>query len=209
MPRVSRQQTDNNRIAIEEASSRLFREQGIKGVSVADLMGAAGLTHGGFYGHFESKEALAAVACSHAFAQSVGRWEKRVAGKSTPAEALAGLVDGYLSAKHRSDAGTGCPIVALATDVAREPADKPVRAAYLAGLKDLLDILLGAQDSGDAAIDRSHALAQMSCMVGAMLLARATSGDAISDEFIDSARAQLLHAPVKPTKSVKPRTTRH
>ena len=78
MPRVSREQTDINRLAIEDASSRLFREQGIKAVSVADLMAAAGLTHGGFYGHFESKDALAAVACAKAFEQSAGRWEKRL-----------------------------------------------------------------------------------------------------------------------------------
>ncbi|APW36318.1 TetR family transcriptional regulator [Rhodoferax koreense] len=205
MPRVSRQQTDHNRAAIEEASSRLFREQGIKGVSVADLMGAAGLTHGGFYGHFESKDALAAVACRHAFAQSVARWEKRVAGKSSPAEALAGLVDGYLSASNRNHAGAGCPVAGLATDVAREPADKPIHAAYVSGLKALVDVMLRTQASGDPAADRSRTLAQMSTLVGAMVLARATRGDPISDEFLDSARAQLLPADSVPARVAKVR----
>lgn len=209
MPRVSRQQTDNNRIAIEEASSRLFREQGIKGVSVADLMGAAGLTHGGFYGHFESKDALAAVACTHAFAQSAGRWEKRAAGKSTPAEAFAGLVEGYLSAHNRNNAGAGCPIAGLAIDVAREPADKPIHAAYLAGLKGLIDIMQTTQTSGDDATDRSRTLVQMSTLVGAMILARATRGDALSDEWLDSARAHLLPADAKSAKLAKTPKTRH
>ncbi|MDB5848056.1 MAG: TetR family transcriptional regulator [Rhodoferax sp.] len=192
MPRVSRQQTDNNRLAIEEASSRLFREQGIKAVSVADLMAAAGLTHGGFYGHFESKDALAAVACARAFDQSAERWEKRVAGKTESAAALAGLVEGYLSVNSRNNPGSGCPIAGLATDVAREPADKPIHAAYVDGLKRLIDIMLGAQTEPGAEPDRGAGLAQMATLVGAMVLARATRGDALSDEILAAARAHLL-----------------
>lgn len=194
MPRVSRQQTDHNRAAIEEASSRLFREQGIRAVSVADLMAAAGLTHGGFYGHFESKDALAAVACTNAFAQSLARWEKRVAGKAEPADALGALIEGYLSTYSRNNAGTGCPIAGLATDVAREPADKPVHAAYVEGLKSLIDVMSSVQTGDDAAANRSRALAQMATMVGAMVLARATRGDDLSEEFLAAARHRLLPA---------------
>jgi TetR/AcrR family transcriptional repressor of nem operon len=192
MPRVSRQQAESNRLAIQDASARLFREQGVKGVSVADVMAAAGLTHGGFYGHFESKDELAAVACARAFEQSTERWRRRVEGKPDSASALSSLVDGYLSVQSRNGVGDGCPISALATDVAREPADKPIRAAYLAGLKEHFEVLLSLHDSGDAATDREEALSQLSTLVGAMVLSRATRGDAISEELLGAARAHLL-----------------
>lgn len=191
MPRVSREQTDRNRIAIENASARLFREQGIKGVSVSDLMAAAGLTHGGFYGHFESKNGLAAVACTTAFGQSAERWKTRISGKPTREAALKALIDGYLSPQSRNSVGTGCPMAALATDVAREPMEAPIHAAYIAGLKSQLNILLSLQDTGDAEIDRSQALAQLSMLVGAMVLSRASRGDAISDEILTAASQHL------------------
>lgn len=194
MPRVSRAQTDSNRAAIEATSARLFREQGIKNVSVADLMAAVGLTHGGFYGHFASKDALAAVACTHAFTQAHERWTERVASQSSPDAALQHLFQAYLRPESRDIAGTGCPLPALAADVAREPADKPVRAAYLTGLNDLLSVLLPLQGTGDATTDRSQALAQLSTLVGALLLSRATQGDALSDELLAAARAHLQPA---------------
>lgn len=194
MPRVSREKADSNRLAIQDASARLFREQGVKGVSVADIMAAAGLTHGGFYGHFESKDELAAVACATAFDESADRWRRRIEGKPDSASALKALVEGYLSAQSRNSAGSGCPTAALSVDVAREPADKPIHAAYLAGLKQQLEVLASLHDSGDAARDRSEAMAQLATMVGAMVLARATRGDEISGELLDAARAHLLGA---------------
>ncbi|MUZ66470.1 TetR family transcriptional regulator, partial [Agrobacterium vitis] len=97
MPRVSREQTKLNRHAIEEASSRLFRERGIDAVSVADLMGAAGLTTGGFYGHFASKDELAGVACNIAFDDAARRWRKRMIGKKDIKAAFGAIVDGYLT----------------------------------------------------------------------------------------------------------------
>ncbi len=192
MPRVSRAQTDSNRAAIEEASSRLFRAQGIQGVSVADLMAAVGLTHGGFYGHFASKDALAAVACSAAFKQSAERWDERVAGQPDRQAALAALVTAYLTPQSRDAVGTGCPLAALASDVAREPADKPVHGAYLAGVHSLLQVLLPLQNTGDADADRRQSLVQLSTLVGALLLARATQGDALSDDVLAAAREHLL-----------------
>lgn len=97
MPRVSKAEAEKNRAIIEQVSARLFREQGFHGISVADLMSAAGLTHGGFYGHFESKDALAAIACERAFEESVERWRKRVDAAPDRAAALESLLDGYLS----------------------------------------------------------------------------------------------------------------
>ena len=158
MPRVSKAEAEKNRAIIEQVSSRLFREQGFHGISVADLMGAAGLTHGGFYGHFESKDALAAIACTRAFEESEGRWRKRVGEAPDHAAALASLIDGYLSARNRNNAGTGCPVPALASDVARESDDKPVRAAFHEGLEGLVDILTEVQPDADRSEEHTSEL---------------------------------------------------
>jgi TetR/AcrR family transcriptional repressor of nem operon len=192
MPRVSREQADSHRLAITDASARLFRERGLKGVSVADLMAAAGLTHGGFYGHFESKDALAAEAVAKAFEQSGARWKKRMAGKADPREAMTALIEGYLSPQARNSPGTSCPTAALVGDVAREPADAPVRAAYRAGVDGMLRVLSSLQQTGNAGADRTQALVELSTMVGALVLARATAGTALSDELLDAAREHLV-----------------
>lgn len=192
MPRVSKEQTDLNRSAIETVSAKLFREKGINGVSVSDLMAAAGLTHGGFYGHFSSKDELAAVACSKAFDHAVERWEKRVESAKDEKAALKNIVDNYLSSKNVLDIGNSCPGPALAVDVTREPLDKPVHAAYLTGTKELIEVLASLCPSADPATRRKVALAQWSTMVGAMMLARATHDDAIAEEILVAARAQLL-----------------
>src|SRR3954463_14033256 len=118
MARVSRAEADNHREQITEASARLFKERGLKGVSVADLMGAAGLTHGGFYGHFESKDALAGLAGRHAVSEGTERWRKRAASKENPAEARAAIIEGYLRPQSIRDVGGGCPTAALCVDVA-------------------------------------------------------------------------------------------
>ncbi|WP_338019008.1 TetR/AcrR family transcriptional regulator [Cupriavidus gilardii] len=128
MPRSSREKAGQNREAIEQASSRLFRERGLTGISVADVMGAAGLTHGGFYSHFASKDALAATACDRAIAEALDRWRQRIDAHPGDADAARAAVIGpYLSERHRDAPRGGCAGVALAADVARESADKPVR----------------------------------------------------------------------------------
>ena len=192
MPRVSRVEAENHRQQITDASARLFRERGVKGVSVADLMGAAGLTHGGFYGHFESKDALARVAVARAFEQSAERWHKRIASKSDDASRRAVLVDKFLTAQSVRDVGMGCPTASLATDVSREPAGAPIRAAYRDGLDTLLQILADVEPGADAADRRQAALADYATLVGALLLARATEGSPLSHELLAAARARLL-----------------
>jgi TetR/AcrR family transcriptional repressor of nem operon len=183
---------DRNRQTIEEASARLFREQGLKGLSVDDLMAAAGLTHGGFYGHFQSKDALAAIACAKAFEQSGCAWKGHINGEPDPSAAFKGIVAGYLSERSRDNPGTSCPATALAGDVAREPGDKPVRAAFIAGVKDQVGLLLALGGHGDGEADRRKALVQFATLVGALLLARATRGDTISQEFLEAAGAHLI-----------------
>lgn len=204
MARASRAVADQHRIAIEEASARLFRQHGLRGVSVAQVMADAGLTHGGFYGHFASKDDLVAVACARAFTDSSSRWQQLHAKTGGDAGAVRRkVVENYLSEAHRDSAGHSCPASALASDVAREPADKPVRGAFLDGLKQLLatwktTAICDADADGDAEhatrgtdADRA-ALLEMSMLVGAVTLARATAGDALSDDILAAARAWLL-----------------
>jgi TetR/AcrR family transcriptional repressor of nem operon len=200
MPRVSRQQADHNRTAITEASARLFRERGVDNVSVADLMAAAGLTHGGFYGHFESKEQLAGEACRWAFGRSAERWKKRVADKQDPSAARAALTDSYLSSQSRSGPDGSCPATTLAGDVARKSPDAPLRVAYAAGVENLLKILASVQDTGGARGDREAALADFATMVGGLMLAKATQGEPISDEILAAARRRLNGADRRPQR---------
>jgi TetR/AcrR family transcriptional repressor of nem operon len=191
MPRVSREQADRNRTAITEASARLFREHGVDNVSVAELMAAAGLTHGGFYGHFESKDKLAGEACRWAFGRSAERWKRRIAEKNDRNMARDALTDSYLSSQSRSSPDGLCPATSLASDVARKSAEAPIRAAYIAGIGELLKILASVQDTGTARNDREAALADFATMVGGLLLAKATQGEPISDEILVAARRRL------------------
>jgi TetR/AcrR family transcriptional repressor of nem operon len=200
MPRVSREQADHNRTAITQASARLFREHGVDNVSVAELMAAAGLTHGGFYGHFESKQELAGEACRWAFGRSVERWKKRIADKDDPSVARAALTDSYLSTQSRSGPDGSCPATSLASDVARKSVDAPIRAAYVAGLEELVTILAGVQDTGASRSDREAALADLATMVGGLMLAKATQGEPISDEILSAARRRLNRTDPRPQR---------
>src|SRR6476619_2991342 len=116
--KVSRQQAAQNRERIVEAAAQLFRERGFEGIGVADLMKEAGLTHGGFYGHFESKEDLMAQACTRASARSRALWTRLA--ERAPRDPLAEIASVYLTARHRDDPGDGCLMAALASDAARQ-----------------------------------------------------------------------------------------
>lgn len=199
MARVSREQAEKNRQAIEQASSRLFRERGLHGVSVADLMADAGLTHGGFYGHFASKDDLAALVCEQAFDEAVQKWTRRVArAAGDPHEMRANLVRPYLTAAHRDHPGEGCVASALVGDVAREPAGKPVRQAYADGIRQLMETWMQTVVHEDPAERRKLALAHLSTLIGAMTLARAMDGDPLSDEVLAAARETLLEGMASP-----------
>jgi len=194
MPRVSRKQADLNREIIVDSATRLFRERGLHGISVIDVMAAAGLTHGGFYGHFESKEALAREASGRAFQQSGERWQARIAESADSDTARRALIDPYLSAASRDNPGDSCPVVAFAGDMCHEAVDSGLRQTFNEGLNRLLQIFGSLQDTGDDAQDRQQALVQYSLMVGALTLARATRGETISDEILEAARCFLDQA---------------
>ena len=190
MARVSKQQMERNREEIIQVSSQLFRERGLNGVSVNDLMAAAGLTHGGFYGHFASKDELAAIASRKAFEDSGVRWQE-ISQRSDQHD-LQTIVELYLSPAHRDGAKDGCAITALASDIARESEDKPVREVYLSGVRAMLDRLESLSTIEDKEQRRLHTLAQFALLSGALTLARATAGDPLSDDFLIAAKKALL-----------------
>src|SRR5260370_5330829 len=115
--KVSRAEAEEDRNRIIDVAGQLFREHGLDGIGIADLMQAAGLTHGGFYGSFKSKQDLAAQACERAFEENRQGWERTMEGAG--AESFAGLVKGYLSVRQRDALGRGCTVAALSAEAAR------------------------------------------------------------------------------------------
>jgi len=186
--KVSREEAARNRERIVEAAAQRFRERGFDGIGVAEVMQEAGLTHGGFYGHFASKDDLMAEACSRAIRQSRELWARRAqAAEGEPLEALARL---YLSPRHRDDPGHGCAAAALAADAARQ--GPGVRHAITDGLRGAFDFLAGVVHGRTAALRRRRAIATYAGWVGAMVLARAADDDALSREILEAVKAQTL-----------------
>jgi TetR/AcrR family transcriptional repressor of nem operon len=203
MPRASKAQSVVNHQAIEAAASRLFRERGLHGVTVAEVMAEAGLTHGGFYAHYASKDALAASACESAFAVSAEKWRRRIASAATPRQARHIIAENYLRAAHCDPSAASCPTATLVADVARAGGDHPMHAAYVAGVRTQIEMLAALNRSGDAARDRADACVRLATMMGALLLARACHGDPLSEEIAAAARVRLT------TDDAAPRAARH
>lgn len=183
--KVSREEAAASRERILDVASKVFRERGLDGIGVADLMQEAGLTHGGFYGHFRSKEELMAMACARALSESLARWHKR-AESGAPLSAIA---KSYLSTRHRDDPGTGCPLPTLATDVARHGA--PVRRAFTEGMDSLVDVLAEIVPGRTKALRRRKAISIFAAMVGAMALARAVDEARMSEEILNAVAASV------------------
>ncbi|NGO75484.1 TetR/AcrR family transcriptional regulator [Streptomyces sp. YC504] len=182
MGRVSQAQAQENRRRVVETASRLIREQGTH-VSVADLMKAAGLTHGGFYKQFASKEELVDEATAHAFAELARRYEgglDRHAGGRDAAQRA--LIDTYLSVEHRDSPADGCPVAALATDIARDGAGEEARRVYAQGVGEFADFLATEDQDGTA---------RLCTLFGALVLSRATKGSPLSEEILAAAREAL------------------
>ena len=192
--RVTREQAAANRDRIIVAAAELFRRNGSAGIGVADIMKAADLTHGGFYGHFASKDDLVAQASRRSMQHSADAWRGIVV--QSGGDALAALLGHYVSSRHRDDPAHGCAFAALGSDAAR--CGKPVRAAFAEGLAALIDILTEVVAGRTKAARRRKALAVMSELVGTLILARAVGDAALSNEILDAARHDLLAAATKP-----------
>ncbi|MCC0806112.1 TetR family transcriptional regulator [Methylobacterium sp. W2] len=178
MPRVSQEQARLNRQRVVEVASALFRERGLHGIGVADIMGSAGLTHGGFYGQFANKDALATEAFDVALAEEYrGNIDT--------------VVENYLSLGHVRTPGKGCPLAALANDVAREPTASPVRARFTHGVERLASIVAGLTPKASKERRRQRSLATLSTLVGAVVLARAVDDEALAKELLLAAKASV------------------
>jgi TetR/AcrR family transcriptional repressor of nem operon len=186
--RVSRQKAAENRERILEAAAALFRANGFDGVGVADIMKAADLTHGGFYGHFASKDDLVAQASGRAMARAAANWAKVIA--DAPDHPYAALLKHYLSPRHRDDAAHGCAFAALSVDAAR--CGEPVHEAFAEGLGPLIDLVAEVIPGRSKAVRRRKAMTAVAGLIGALTLARAVAGTPLSDEFLDAARRELL-----------------
>jgi len=196
--RLTKEQAAENRREILEAAGRLFREHGFAGVAVADLMKAAGFTHGGFYNHFPSKQAIAAEACSTVIARSNAELAETLGQKTSgqKAKAWRQYLEGYLSIEHRDAPASGCAVAALATDAARQ--SKEVQTSFAEGIENGIEILAAnlpkaKPDEGPAAT-RARAVRLWSEMVGALVLSRAVA-DAdpeLSEEILAASRRKPL-----------------
>ncbi|MFF9808056.1 TetR/AcrR family transcriptional regulator [Streptomyces coeruleorubidus] len=182
MSRVSQAQALENRRRAVAAASQLFRERGVNGVSVADLMKSIGLTTGGFYKQFSSKEALIAEAAQAAFGDLDLLLTEFEAAHSDHDAARGALIDFYLSAEHRDQPGSGCPTAGFAGDVAREPTPEEVRETYAAGVGAFASWL---------STDTRDGLPMVATLVGAILLARATAGTELSEKILESTHKAL------------------
>lgn len=193
MPRVSRKEADKHREEVLNAASKLFLEHGIDGVSVPEVMAEAGLTHGGFYGHFRSKEALVAEACARAFNDRRSIYEaieeRNGADKKS---ARAEFIKRYTTRAHRDAIGLGCPAAAMCGDMAREDPKGPIRTAFASGFNAMVDRLAPLLSRKRKAASREDALAQIAMLVGGLVLSRSTKGSPVSDEIMQSVRLALL-----------------
>ena len=188
--RVSRIQAAENREAVINVASRLFRERGFDGIGLKDLMKGAGLTQGAFYKQFESKDDLAAQASRRAMASATNRWSAAVAAK--PEDPLGAVIDFYLSKGHREERMDGCPVVALGSDAARQGAE--VKASFEAGIREYLEMLgswVGGADNDEAG---GKAMAILSTMVGAVLVSRVVNDPNLAQSFLDAATDQVREA---------------
>jgi TetR/AcrR family transcriptional repressor of nem operon len=177
--RVSRDKAAENRELIVDTASRLFREKGFDGVGVDAIMNGAGLTHGGFYGHFGSKDDLVTEAVTRALERSAEKQSRYVN--------LTDLVLEYLSEAHCADRANGCAVAALGADIARQ--NHGVRRGLTEHVRGQLDRLTRLLKNGPAAGRRKRAIAALGGMVGALTLARAVDDPALSKEILAVARS--------------------
>ena len=169
-------------------ASDALRKKGPDGLSVAEVMKAAGLTHGGFYAHFKSKDAFLSETIGEVFARVGRRW-KRVIGDLPPRAALEAYIDHYLSAVHRDNLATGCPVVALNSDLPRQ--SKSFRRAFDKGVQMMQANLTARLKAAGIADAERHAPAILSMMVGGLALARTLSDDEASEALLASTRAAI------------------
>jgi TetR/AcrR family transcriptional regulator, transcriptional repressor for nem operon len=186
--KVSREQVAENRQKILDAASRLFRARGFEAVTVAEVMQAAGLTHGGFYGHFKSKDDLIAETLTHVLG----------AGETGEID-VDQFATNYLSRLHCNDLEGGCPTAGLAAETIRQ--SPQARAAMTAGLRQQIERLTRNTPGSDLAQKREQAIGSWAAMVGALILARLSDDPKLSDDVLTQTRAWIAGAAAWQTPS--------
>jgi TetR/AcrR family transcriptional regulator, transcriptional repressor for nem operon len=187
---------------VKRASVRL-REKGAHGIGVADLMKDAGLTHGGFYAHFDSREALVIEAFAHAMDRSSERWRK-LAEQTPPDQRMAAIVESYLTPAHRDDPGHGCAIPTLAAEIARE--SSKTRKAFAAKLEQMIDTLAAQIPDISCKAARKQAMAVIATMIGTLVMARVAGNGDVSEEILNAGREAVLGR-AAPARRVATKTT--
>lgn len=185
--KVSREQAAQNRERILDEAARQFRTHGFDGIGLADLMKNVGLTHGGFYGHFASKEDLMAEACARAVDNTVAEWNRRL--ESGAKDPLAAITAPYLSTAHIDHPEQGCLMAALGPEVARQ--SPAVRRAVTERFNAMMETLAKFMPGAAKAAKRKKALTTFSGMVGAMVLARMVDDPKLAAEILDTMSASL------------------
>ena len=189
---------------VKRASVRL-REKGAHGIGVADLMKDAGLTHGGFYAHFDSREALVIEAFAHAMDRGTERWRK--IGEATPPEKrLETIVDSYLTPLHRDDPGHGCAIPTLGAEIARE--SPKTRKAFAAKLDQMIEMMADQIPDVPRKAARKQAMAAIATMMGTLVMARVAGTGEFSDEILGAGREAVLGRAVVPRRPTKKPTSK-
>jgi len=186
--RYAQTHKDETHRALLDAAATQLRTLGPDRLAVASVMKAAGLTHGGFYAHFKSKDALLTETLQHIFARSKRRLARMLEGLP-PKHALATYVDFYVAAAHRDDPANGCPITALNSDMPRQP--KKFRAAFESGVTSLAAYLAGLMTEAGIADADTLAPSILAAMAGAVSLSRTISDPELSDDLLASTRAGI------------------
>jgi len=166
-------------------ASRKVRSEGATSLGVADLMNKAGLTHGGFYKHFASREDLITQAAAAALAEGTAKMER--AARKNDQDPRAGLIDAYLAKGHRDDPATGCALVSLGAATGR--GDRHLQDAYENQVRTYLDLIAGLD--GDTEDARAEAMLTLSALVGAVLMSRAVADKDFSDELLETVAERL------------------
>ncbi len=179
---------DTHARIVKNASIRL-REKGPAGIGVAELMKESGLTHGGFYAHFESRDALIDEAFAHAMEGVARRWRRR-ADNAPEGKGLDAIVNAYLTVQHRDDVGNGCLLPALGAEIAR--ADSKTRKAFTACLEDMVDVVAGEIQGLPPKAARQRGMAIVAVMMGSLLLSRATGNSEMSSDLLEAGRQSAL-----------------
>ena len=187
--RYSREHKQETHARIVRKASVRLREKGAHGIGVADLMKEAGLTHGGFYAHFDSREALVIEAFAYAMDRSMEYWRK-TAAQTPPDKRFATIIDSYLTTVHRDDPGHGCAIPTLGAEIARE--SPKARKAFAAKLEQMIEMMADHIPDLPRKAARKQAAATLATMMGTLVLSRIAGSGEFSEEILAAGRDGAL-----------------